>query len=329
MIGWRSKSDFGDALSKFLSPVFRFYFRSFPVATGKLWVWTRIVQPYIAWRPLRLEAITASGLRLWGPLSDYIHNSIYFFGVWEPALTRYITDHLVPGDVFIDIGANVGVHTMLAAQRVGVTGRVHAIEASSTIFAVLRENLAHNALTNVVTYNVAASDRAGKITVYLHDANNLGRTTIMPHIAGASTAFSRSEEIEARPCSDIVPMEDLLRAKMIKIDVEGAEWLVLLGLAAVLPRLRDDVSIVVEVSHDALVEHGVSIAQLLELFSSRGYSGARVADHSAEMCIDGVSGELLSIPEHFNVMDLVFRRVVHQPALLQRSYPIEQPALAK
>jgi FkbM family methyltransferase len=286
----------------------RLYFRNFPLNAGKIWVWNKVTRPYFGWRGIPIEARTRSGLSVRGPLSDTIHNSIFFFGVWEPALTKYIADSLVPGDVFIDIGANVGVHAMRASQCVGPSGKVHAIEASPTIYAMLQDNLRRNDLRNVVAHNLAASDRTGTVSVFLHDSSNFGGTTILNSAAGLTTQ-DRQETVSAHALPDIVPREDILRVRIIKIDVEGAEWPVLQGLAPLLPDLRPDVSIVVEVNRDALADYGISIAQFLEFFSERGYAVARIAEHSAASCIDGPRTVLLPVHADFEIADLVFRRV--------------------
>ena len=61
---------------------------------------------------------------------DLIQRMILHFGVWEPDVSRVIEQSLAPGDVFVDIGANIGYDTLLASSRVGPTGRVVSIEAS-------------------------------------------------------------------------------------------------------------------------------------------------------------------------------------------------------
>ena len=73
-----------------------------------------------------------------------IQRGIYFCGVWEPAITSFVRQTLQAGDVFVDIGANIGYYSCLAAKLTGSTGRVHAIEASPTICTILEENLRIN-----------------------------------------------------------------------------------------------------------------------------------------------------------------------------------------
>ncbi len=302
------------ALGLFLADIVagpvRLFFRYGPGELGKLWVWDHVVRPYVTWRPIRKKAVTESGLRLSGELTDTIHSAVYFFGVWEPALTDYISEQLAEGDVFIDIGANVGVHAMHAAQRVGRSGRVHAIEASPTICAILRRNVAANGLDNVVIHNIAVTDRTETITVLLHDQTNLGGTSMLRGDAEGSVPHVARETVDARPLPDIVPMDDLRRAKIIKIDVEGAEWLVLQGFAPVMPELRHDVSIVMEVNRSALVDHGHSVKELLDFFDSRGYHAMRMPQHSAATCIRRAPPKFLPLTDDFEVADLVLRRTM-------------------
>jgi FkbM family methyltransferase len=196
---------------------------------GKRLIWYHVLRPYILWRSLPTIAVTKFGANIEGDLLDVIHSYLYFFGVWEPGITGTYIHHLRPGDVCIDIGANVGAHTLLAAQLVGLQGQVHAIEASPTIHRRLIRNLELNNCPQVRTYNVAVTDSTGPVTIYLHDAWNLGATTIM--VDESKRLPSTSEAvIGGRPLSAVLPIEAIKAARLIKIDVEGAEWLVLQGM---------------------------------------------------------------------------------------------------
>jgi len=196
---------------------------------------------------------------------------------------------------------------MLAARRVGRTGIVHAIDASPTVFAMLRENLARNGIDNAVAHNVAVSDRDGTVTVYLHDETNLGQTTIVESEA-SSGGHGRHETIAARPLTEIVPRADLRRAKIIKIDVEGAEWPIVRSLGPLLPELRDDVTIVVEVNRRVLASHGMSIAGFLAFFDAHGFGALRLPDHDAALCIGGNVPPPRPVEPAFEMADLIFRR---------------------
>ena len=78
-------------------------------------------------------------------------------GVYEPELASFLRDHLRPGGVFVDVGANVGVFTVMAARMVGPSGRVIAIEASPRVYPYLAHNVRTNGLENVCARDCAAA----------------------------------------------------------------------------------------------------------------------------------------------------------------------------
>lgn len=287
----------------------RVIFRSPGLPRLRLWLWDRVVRPHILWRSFRIEARTRFGARLEGGFPDVVHSFVYFFGIWEPAVTRLFQQALRPGDIMVDVGANVGLHSLLAARLVGPTGRVHAVEASPWIFARLLRNLAANGATNIQARNMAATAVAGPVAVYLHDDSNLGGTTIIASEAARSGAVLEAT-VEGRPLAEIVPLEDLLAARLIKIDVEGAEWMVIQGIAALLPRLRHDVQILIEVKRDALLGMGGSVEALLALFTDAGFAAFEVEnDYGAASYIAGQPrGPTPLLRRDFEMADLVFQR---------------------
>jgi FkbM family methyltransferase len=164
-------------------------------------------------------ASTYFGARMRCDATDLIQRMILYFGLWEPDISQTIERNLKFGDVFVDIGANIGYDSLLAASRVGVTGRVVAIEASSRTFGLLEENLGRNEFaTNVRAVNVAVSDQPGTVNLYEFGPQNIGRTTTL-----ASRSGSFAASVDALPLRDILTPEELRRLRLIKIDVEGAE----------------------------------------------------------------------------------------------------------
>jgi FkbM family methyltransferase len=254
-----------------LATVIRFYFRHVPSHFGHDFVWDRIVEPFIAWRRLPLVAKAEYGARFEGSLPDTIHKFLYFFGVWEPAVTHLYRSILCEGDIVIDVGANVGAHVLLASHLVGPSGRVHAIEASPWIFARLLRNIALNGAGNVHAYNMAATDAPGPVTVFLAGETNRGGTTIVPTEAAMRGAL-REASVAGKPLPDIVTLDELRAARLLKIDVEGAEWLVLAGILDVLPSLRQDIHVLMEVQPAALAGLGTSLDVLLGHFAAAGFS---------------------------------------------------------
>jgi FkbM family methyltransferase len=265
-----SSVGFDRILLRVLCAALAFYFRRVPLTIGKLWVWDHIMRPHIIWRRLELVATTRFGVRIRGALPDSIMRSLYFFGVWEPAITA-CSSFLNPGDTVVDIGGNIGAHALLFSRLVGPEGAVHTIEASPSIYRQLAANLDANSADNITPYNMAVSDRTEQVTVFVHQDWNIGGTTIVPHQA-ANFPAGIQETVAASRLQDILPIEVIRAARLFKIDVEGAEWLVLQGMKELLPELSPDAEVLVELNAEALAGFGCGIADVVALFQNAGFS---------------------------------------------------------
>jgi FkbM family methyltransferase len=249
-----------------MTPIARSYIRYAPFAAGKLALWDRLIEPYLAWESFPFVASTVFGGRMAGDTRDIIQQYIYYFGLWEPNLTQWIGSCLKPGDTFIDVGANIGYFSVLAAGLVGPSGSVVAIEASSQNFAALKANLERSRTGNVRSIHAAASDRAGVLRLYSGGVFNSGATTTLED---PELAFEG--EVAALPLSELVTEAEAQNARLIKIDVEGAEWRVITGMESLFARSRPDLEIVVEVSPKHLAMLHKTPEDLLQLFARAGF----------------------------------------------------------
>ncbi len=146
---------------------------------------------------------------------------------YEPHVTAMLRRSLAQGDVYIDIGANIGFHALTAATLVGASGRVLAYEPSPGNCDLLRRSIRANDLSNLHVHETAVADRAGRIGYEMQGSNGrIGR----PGETGLETtvgAVRLDDELADEPRIDVV-----------KIDVEGAEGRVLRGMRQLLARHR-------------------------------------------------------------------------------------------
>lgn len=201
-----------------------------------------------ALRTLKPEhlAMTYFGARIHCNPLDLIQRMILHFGVWEPDVSRVIEQNLAPGDVFVDIGANIGYDTLLASSRVGSAGRVVAIEASPRTFALMNRNLAANTFSsNVRAVNAAVSDLPCTLDLYEVNAANIGAATTLASRGGTLIA-----SVEALPLEQILTPDERSRLRLIKMDVEGAEPPILRHLLERLSTYPATMDIVVEATPD-------------------------------------------------------------------------------
>ena len=299
---------FRHGLIKWASALLRGYFRYAPLGAGKQAVWHHVVRPLLR-TGAELEARTQFGARMMVRFPDTIQSYIYFFGIWEPAITAYLASALQPGDTMIDIGANVGYDSLLAAHCVGPAGRVFAIEASPVLFGLLRRNLALNNTSQVIPSHVAVCETAGDVPVFLHSGSNLGGTTIVPAMAKRRDVRMEAT-VPGRRLADIVPEEAVLSARLIKIDVEGAEWLVIRGFAELLPRLSPRTELLIEVSAEGLRDHGCTVQQFLGQFAAAGFAPFLIQNrYSVDMYLELAPVVLEPLTDtDFDQVDILFRR---------------------
>jgi FkbM family methyltransferase len=178
----------------------------------------RLVSWQVRKRVLSRPAVVSfEGLRFeCAPDSRAASALIYFDGLPDYHEMRFVQRYLRRGDNFIDAGANVGVYTLLAASIVG-EGRIDAFEPGPT--AGLRRNVALNGLTNVAIHEVALAERPGDRAFAATDTSELAH--LLPD--GSDTAAT----VPCATLDGVLPPER--RYAMAKLDVEGAEPLVLMG----------------------------------------------------------------------------------------------------
>lgn len=207
---------------------------------------------------------------------DRVAGYIYFFGVWEPQISTIITHLLDPGDTFLDIGAHIGHHTLLAARAVGDLGRVYAFEASPQTFKTLKANIALNGFTNVEAKNAAVCTKDGTVPLLIASHENSLRNSLVH-------AQEQQDTIDVPACrlDDLVDRIPCSTVKLIKIDAEGAEAEVLAGAHALLTKIPRDVAILVELQ-EGIATEGASSRQVLDFLQGQGFQAFSVNnDYSA------------------------------------------------
>jgi FkbM family methyltransferase len=174
-----------------------------------------------------------------------IQKHIFYFGIWEPMVSHVTEQLLHQGDVYVDVGANIGYDTLLASNCVGESGKVVSIEASPRIYSLLAENVARNRASNIRLVNRAASDSRKTLAVYDGGRGELGMTTT---IEARGRGQLKECSVEALPIDEILSVNELSRVRLIKIDIEGAELPVLNHLVDTLSKYPDNCSLIVEAS---------------------------------------------------------------------------------
>ena len=195
----------------------------------------------------------------------HISEQIIENGIWESYETSILEKLLFPGATFIDVGANIGYYSLIGAVLVGDNGRVVAFEPEQDNFALLEKNLSFNQIKNVVAVNagLSADQRQGKL--YLNKENR-GDHQIYQQ---TSSAAPRTEQAISLVAGNDFLSQQLFppvrQIDVLKIDTQGAEFLVLSGLMPLLKASLPRLKMIIEFTPYSLKQAGASGMALLEL----------------------------------------------------------------
>lgn len=196
-------------------------------------------------------------------------------GSHEPGTCRVIEKLIEPGDCVIDVGAQVGLLTLVMGRAVGTSGCVLAIEASQILSECLKRTLLTNGLNgSCQVLQMAISDRVGQTTFHL--AERSGHSSLI-----ALSEESQEVQVQTTSLDEIV--ESGKEVSLIKVDVEGAELLVLSGMKRILEE-NPEITLIVEFGPSHVYRVGHSIEQWLGAFKKCGFDQIFEIDEMSAVC---------------------------------------------
>jgi FkbM family methyltransferase len=179
-------------------------------------------------------AVTACGLLFRLVPKGGVAFDIWSGGHFEARELEFVLQVLQPGMTFVDVGANVGLYSVPASKKVQ-GGKVFAFEPTPWTYQVLLENIRLNNLKNVCAERFAVGDAEGEAVLKLNVAGKEGLNTI-GRPAHEFSDIQGSERVPITRLDDFVDRYSIQRVDVLKIDVEGAELLVLRGAQRLLRR---------------------------------------------------------------------------------------------
>jgi FkbM family methyltransferase len=172
------------------------------------------------------------------PGNDRVASMLFWRGGvegWEPTTIRLFLGLVRPGSTVLDVGANTGLFSLLAARR-EAAALVHALEPVSRVFRVLEGNIAANGLENVTCHRLACGEKAGRMTIHVPEDEAIPMMASL--VAGWSVGRQRLEEVECVTVDGLVEEIRATRVDVLKIDAEGSEDGVLRGARTTLEQHR-------------------------------------------------------------------------------------------
>lgn len=232
-------------------------------------------------------------------LSTAVHSEIYGTGEYEKNEIDFLQKTLKKGDTFIDVGANIGVYTVVASRLVGDNGMVFAFEPSRREFELLLNNIKLNRLKNIYPVKSAISNRTGIIKLRVASGLHTGTNTL------ASTFWSNNiklwdiEEVVTYRLDDFIVQNNIKNIELVKIDTEGYELSVLQGMQYILNTYKP--SIMVEINEYSLRNTSCEKEQIF----------AFLKEHNYKIFYYDKNGTLTEdFPQYLNRPDILYHNIV-------------------
>ncbi|MGV6859080.1 MAG: FkbM family methyltransferase [bacterium] len=262
------------------SPEFKAKLLQSQYASGSKWVSVDVLDRYTQWVDLHDRYVS----------HGCINND------WEPSESQYFIEHLGAGDTVLDIGANIGWFSLLAAKTIGPAGKVHAFEPRPETAKMLKRTLADNGLREQVSlWEYALSDSWGSLELaWSTNTDNPGGSFLASDTSRLEKGFETAN-VKVAVLDDLLPD---VAPDLIKIDVEGAEPMVMAGSVNALRRKRP--SILSELYPEQLSEvSNATPAQYIDQLASLGYGCFLLEDGKPTKKLkdfpSSVSTELVSV----------------------------------
>jgi FkbM family methyltransferase len=214
--------------------------------------------------------VERKGLRFDLDLSQGIDLTIFLQGTFERSTAKALARHIVPGAIVVDVGANIGAHTLPMASHVGEAGRVIAFEPTDFAFGRLKRNLALNpALEKRVTayQSFLGPEDASDIPPAIYSGWPLNYVEdLHPKHKGK---LNPTQKAVSRSLDSVLAEHGNPTVQLVKLDVDGFECDVLAGAQDVMRRCRP--LFLLELAPYVLAERDASLRQLLSFFEPLGY----------------------------------------------------------
>ncbi len=211
---------------------------------------------------------------LLNPNNGTVDNEIFLQGVYEPSFLKIIKNNLNTGDAYVDIGANIGQHSLFASRVVGEAGKVIAFEPVAQIYNQFTKSVEINSIKNIEIHNLACGEETKEMFIYMTESNMGGSSLVF----GSETR--EKEKIQVVTADSV--LKDESHIDFIKIDVEGYEYEALLGLVETLKDHHP--KIMLEYSYDGYKETNLgNDKKILDLLFSLNYSIYDIENNSIEI----------------------------------------------
>jgi FkbM family methyltransferase len=225
-----------------------------------------------------------------------IASKLYMERTWEPELGNLFRRLPLRDTVCVDVGANLGLHTLELSECVGRNGKVLAYEPDPHNFSLLTENIRLNQATNVVAERIAIGEGDGE-GLLRHNSWNFGDHRLEADAAPGE----RYDSVTIRTLDSATASIAAGKMGLIKVDTQGYDFFVLKGMTKTLER-NPQVVLVVEICADLLNKAGTSATELVTRLRELGFDGWELHEHRFFPLLAPGNYEYMDAHEEVNVV---------------------------
>ncbi len=214
--------------------------------------------------------------------------TVSHYGTYEELEAKIMEEKIEIGNIVVDVGANIGLHTLNMARIVGNAGQVFAFEPDPSNFEILKKNVKINNYKNIILEQKAVGDKHGRTTLYQSD--HPGKHRIFPQTEQAKSQV----QVELTNLDNYFDSDMTDKINFIKIDVEGLEFSVLKGMKNILKNSKK-IKILFEFMPENTMEVGFTPIELLNYLTSNDFK---------LYCMDNKTKKLLYVSNNEEIIKL-------------------------
>lgn len=280
--------------------------------------WRRMIGIRLRRRFRPEVTLMIDGLRVQIDVRDgVIGASLYMGRTWEPEIVRLLRSLDLAGGVAVDVGANIGWHTMNLSKCVGRMGRVFAFEPDTHNYSLLESNLKANQMSNVTAERVAIGERVGECTLRLNPWN-FGDHRV---VTGVHENGIRYQTVRMKTLDSALDSVASGLIRFIKVDVQGYDLHVLEGMSETLKR-NPCVILLLEISGALLKNAGACGSEFVDRLRASGFDGFEVHEHRLVPMLSAENYNYMN--EHADVNVALSRDPEAIEGILKRIYSATQ-----
>ncbi len=242
------------------------------------------------WDKIELLVTTSSGITMFVTLKDWVQKNIFLYGYYEKKETDFWNNLTENKKIVFDVGANVGYYGLIASKKIISNGMVYGFEPVSFINERAKHNILTNNLKNFILYKIALSDKIGELKINIGNNANWGMSGINTH----NYLSGKTETVKTDTVDNFIIQNNIPRLDIIKVDVEGSESNVLMGMVNTLTNYKPIVMI--EILDVLLLKAGSSKEAIYNFMWKNNYEAFKI--------LNGTNVKPVLTPESFDGLTL-------------------------